>query len=131
MFISAISTLHMDNQLAKHCTEVCRLVGTNSQREFAHARNFECKIPPKVCACADSRRKFVPTNLQTSVVEQVHRTTMPINFFCKDSYKHNMLSGLGGGVHFMKLSHLDEVVFGEAFHELLLPQMKPCQLYVT
>ena len=45
-------------------TEVCRLVVT---REFAHARNFNSKSPPKVSACADLRRKFVTTNLQTSV----------------------------------------------------------------
>ena len=47
-----------------------RLVGTNLRREFAHAWTFESKIPPKVCACADFRRKFVPTNLQTSVATE-------------------------------------------------------------
>ena len=48
-------------------TEVCRLVVTNLRREFAHARNFLFKIPTKSCACANFRRKFVTTNLQTSV----------------------------------------------------------------
>ena len=51
-------------------TEVCRLVVTNLRREFAHARNFQFKIPTKSCACAIFRRKFVTTNLQTSVVKR-------------------------------------------------------------
>ena len=49
---------------------VQRFAGWLSQilrREFAHARNFNSKSPPKVSACADFRRKFVTTNLQTSV----------------------------------------------------------------
>ena len=29
---------------------------------------FNSKFPPNVCECVDFRRKFVPTNLQTSVV---------------------------------------------------------------
>ena len=57
---------HSDVALGNH-TEVCRLVVTNLRREFAHARNFQFKIPTKSCACAIFRRKFVTTNLQTSV----------------------------------------------------------------
>ena len=48
-----------------------RFAGWLSQilrREFAHAQNFNSKFLPKVNACADFRRKFVTTNLQTSVV---------------------------------------------------------------
>ena len=49
---------------------VQRFAGWLSQilrREFTHARNFNSKFPPKVCACADFRRKFVQTNQQTSI----------------------------------------------------------------
>ena len=52
------------------CLSVQRFAGWLSQilrREFTHARNFNSKSSPKVGACADSRCKFVTTNLQTSV----------------------------------------------------------------
>ena len=51
---------------------VQRLAGWLSQilrREFA--QNFNSKSPPKVSACADFRRKFVTTNLQTSICSEV------------------------------------------------------------
>ena len=59
--------------LAVHVATVLqRFAGWLSQilrREFAHARNFNSKSPPKVSACADFRHKFVTTNLQTSVAQ--------------------------------------------------------------
>ena len=51
-------------------TEVCRLVGTKFATRIRACAEFQFKIPTKSCACANSRRKFVPTNLQTSVSTQ-------------------------------------------------------------
>ena len=46
-------------------TEVCRLVGTNLRRKSAHAHTFGGDFEFKILRISD--RKFVPTNLQTSV----------------------------------------------------------------
>ena len=50
-------------------TEVCRLVGTNFATKIraCHAHTFGGILHSKFRACAHSRRKFVPTNLPTSV----------------------------------------------------------------
>ena len=61
------SSRFLDNQLENPCTEVCRLVVTNLRRKSAHAHTFGGDFELKIRACANSRRKFVPTNLQTSV----------------------------------------------------------------
>ena len=47
-------------------TEVCRLVGTNLRRKSAHGHTFGGDFQLKIRSCANSRHKFVPTNLQTS-----------------------------------------------------------------
>ena len=53
-------------------TEVCRLVGTSRMHGISNS-----KSPPKVSTCADFRRKFVPTNLQTSVVVGLYKLMAP------------------------------------------------------
>ena len=40
---------------------LAQICGENSRMR----KIFNSKSPPKVCACADFHRKFVPTNLQT------------------------------------------------------------------
>ena len=53
--------------LAQICDENSRMRGI-----------FNSKFPPKVCACADFRRKFVPTNLQTSVCRKFVPTNLQV-----------------------------------------------------
>ena len=52
---------------APSSTPVFRLVVTKKRRESAHAHDSPFKIPIKMCACADSHRFFVTTNLKTGV----------------------------------------------------------------
>ena len=79
-----------DNQPANLCmrrfsTEVCRLVVTNLRREFAHARNFQFKIPTKsVRKRGFSSQICVTLNCRSVVIEkgrQFHACALnPIDF---------------------------------------------------